>query len=125
MNILQSILNYRCPRCRSSKLFKEPFSITNPLNMHQHCAVCKQNFEPEPGFYFGAMFISYGLSALLFLIPSLILVLGFDWSANRAMLIVFILAGMSFFKILRLSRSVWIHINVRYENKFKTASNNT
>ena len=29
---------------------------------HSVCPVCQANFEPEPGFYFGAMFISYAFS---------------------------------------------------------------
>ena len=106
MNILKSILEYRCPQCRSSRLFKTPFEFSNPLNMHERCPNCHQHFEPEPGFYFGAMFVSYILSAFLLLIPSLILVFGFGWSADGAMAVVLFIAALSFFKLLRLSRSV-------------------
>ena len=123
MNVLKSILGYKCPRCRSSKLFKEPFEFSNPLNMHERCTVCHQHFEPEPGFYYGAMFISYGLSSLLLLVPSLVLVFGYGWSANSAMFVVLIIAAISFFKLLRLSRSVWIHINVKYEKDFIQSPN--
>ena len=115
MNIISSILACKCPRCRSSKLYKAPFTFSNPLNMHEECSVCNQAFEPEPGFYYGAMFVSYGLSSLLLLVPSLILVLGFGWSPPKAILIACLLMAVSFFGILRLSRSAWIHIIVRYE----------
>lgn len=117
MNILKSILQYHCPGCRSGKLFNEPFEFSNPLDMPERCPNCQQHFEPEPGFYFGAMFISYGLSAILLLVPALILVLGYDWSATRAMVVVVAIGAISFFRILRLSRSIWIHINVKYEGK--------
>ena len=118
MTILKSILGYHCPRCRSSKLFKSPFKLSDPLDMHEKCPACGQHFEPEPGFYYGAMFISYGLSALLLLIPSLILVFGFDWNVNMAMVLMLFIGALSYFKILRLSRSIWIHIIVRYEKRF-------
>ena len=121
MTLLKSILNYQCPRCRSSKLFKEPFEFSKPLNMHQKCQVCNQDFEPEPGFYFGAMFISYALSVFLLLVPALVLVLGYDWSPNNAMIVVVVIAGISFFRLLRLSRSVWIHINVSYKKSHSTS----
>ncbi|MEM1319635.1 MAG: DUF983 domain-containing protein [Bacteroidota bacterium] len=117
MTLFKSIMTYHCPRCRSSKLFKEPFEFSDPLAMHEQCAVCGQRFEPEPGFYYGAMFISYGLSSILLLVPSLILVLGFSWEAEAAIGLVLFLAAISYFKILRLSRSVWIHINVRMRRK--------
>ena len=61
MNIFQSIRGMHCPKCISTKLFKEPFVLTKPLDMHEKCAFCNQDFEPEPGFYFGALFISYTL----------------------------------------------------------------
>jgi hypothetical protein len=87
--------------------------------MNKQCSVCNQNFEPEPGFYIGAIFISYGLSTFMFLTPALILVFGFGWNANNAMLLVLAIAVISYFKTLRLSRSIWIHINVKYDNSYK------
>lgn len=41
--------------------------------MHKHCPHCGASFEPEPGFYFGAMFVSYALSVGLFVFVGLIL----------------------------------------------------
>ena len=34
--------------------------------MNSTCSFCEANFEPEPGFYYGAMFVSYALSVVLF-----------------------------------------------------------
>lgn len=34
--------------------------------MNSVCSHCQSTFEPEPGFYFGAMFVSYALSVVLF-----------------------------------------------------------
>lgn len=34
--------------------------------MNEKCPECGASFEPEPGFYFGAMFVSYGLTVGLF-----------------------------------------------------------
>lgn len=92
--------------------------MSNPLDMPERCSACQLNFEPEPGFYFGAMFISYGLSGLLFLATALTLVLGFDWSPNQAMIVVVIMGLLLFFRLLRLARAVWIHINVKFEGEY-------
>ena len=108
------MLHYQCPHCRSHRIYKTPFRIHQALDMYAECPHCRQNFNPEPGFYYGAMFISYGLSGILLLGTGLILVFGFGMGVNRAMLVVLLLGALSFFKILRLSRSIWLHINVRY-----------
>jgi len=118
MNLIKSIFSYSCPHCRKGKLFKEPFDFFNPLAMHKHCSHCNQDFEPEPGFYFGAMFISYGLGVFYLLIPALLLTLLWDWSVSGAMTFIILIAAISFFRVLRLSRSIWIHIAVRYNKKF-------
>ncbi|MFD2721670.1 DUF983 domain-containing protein [Hymenobacter monticola] len=35
--------------------------------MTQACLVCQQTYEPEPGFYYGAMYINSGFSTALLL----------------------------------------------------------
>lgn len=39
--------------------------------MPSHCPVCGQAYEPEPGFYWGAMFISYGFNTAVFALVGL------------------------------------------------------
>ena len=56
----RAILEQRCPRCREGKLFQGPaYGSINFYKMKPQCDVCHQVFDPEPGFYFGAMYISY------------------------------------------------------------------
>ena len=118
MSLFKSMWTYTCPKCRSTKMFKEPFQISDPLNMHERCAVCNQHFTPEPGFYYGAMFLSYILSAWFLLVPAFALVFIFDWSVNGAMLFVLALAAITYLKFLRFSRSLWIHIVVKYDKRY-------
>ncbi len=108
---------YKCPRCRSAEMFKTPLDIKKPLEMHKNCSHCNLNFEPEPGFYFGAMFISYIITGFLFLSIALLLVFYFKWSVNAAMLIVILVGILIFLKILRVSRSIYIHMLVKFEPK--------
>lgn len=112
---LTSIWNNKCPKCRNGELFEKPFEFNNPLAMHKFCNNCNQNFEPEPGFYYGAMFISYGISTFLLLPLALTLVFYLGWSVEGAMVFVIFLGAILFFKILRVSRSLWIHIMVKYD----------
>lgn len=40
--------------------------------MPESCAVCGQHYEPETGFYWGAMYISYGLAVGVVLVAGLL-----------------------------------------------------
>ena len=115
MSRLKSIFAYTCPRCRQSKLFKEPFQVAKPVDMNVSCETCGQRFEPEPGFYYGAMFISYIISGFTFIGVALTLVFVFAWSVEAAMGVVIVIAVLGFFKLLRISRSLWIHFVVPFE----------
>ena len=106
---------YKCPRCRKGDLFKKPFQISDPLNMPENCNVCGQAYEPEPGFYQGAMYVSYILTAWFYMIPGLILAFVLKWSMTAIMTAIIALAIITFVKFLRLSRSVWIHLAVRHD----------
>ncbi len=115
MNIIASIFKSKCPKCRKGDLFTKPFDIKKPLDMPRNCEVCGQRTEPEPGFYFGAMFLSYIISGFALLFVALPLVFVFDWSVNATMVAVLFVAAVFYIKLLRLSRSLWIHISVKYD----------
>ena len=82
--------------------------------MHKQCSSCNLNFEPEPGYYFGAMFISYAISASILLPIALFVVFRYGWTANQAMLLILFIGAVGFLKVLRLSRSMWINIMTPY-----------
>ena len=62
-----ALLDLRCPRCHEGSLFLYPATnITKFTDMPAACPVCKLSYEPEPGFYFGAMYISFGFAVGIF-----------------------------------------------------------
>ncbi len=123
MSKIKSIFTYTCPRCRQTKMYKEPFEMSKPVEMNHSCEVCGQRFEPEPGFYYGAMFISYIMSGWIFVGTALILVFVFKWSFEAAMGLVFVFAIITFFKLMRLSRSMWIHFVVKFDPQYAKSIN--
>ncbi len=67
--MLSALLNGKCPRCRSGRMFKKPwYNYGAFTQMNAHCPKCHQRLEPEPGFFFGAMYISYALSVGIFIL---------------------------------------------------------
>jgi uncharacterized protein (DUF983 family) len=115
MSILKSVFKMTCPRCRKGQLFSEPFKLSDPLSMPEKCPDCGQRTEPEPGFYFGAMFISYIISGFVLLGISLGSVFIFGWSVIQAMALVLLIGALGYIRLLRLSRSIWIHIVIKYD----------
>ena len=106
--------NNKCPRCRKGDLFKKPFTFSTMMDMHKKCENCELDFEPEPGFYFGSFMISYGITAWMLLLPALTLVFYFGWSANGAMVFTLFLMAISFVKVARGSRSLYLHLMARF-----------
>lgn len=61
-----AILGAKCPQCREGKLFSVSLlSYTKLSDVNKSCKVCGANFQPEPDFYYGAMYISYAFSVAL------------------------------------------------------------
>jgi len=122
MNIVKSIWKYKCPRCRKGDLFVDPFMMSNPLNMHDNCDHCKQSFMPEPGYYYGAMFISYIWTAwtCLAIIGFCMLVL--KWSIGSSFALLIFISVISYFWVARISRSMYIHLDVRYKPELANKS---
>lgn len=72
---LYAIINHKCPRCRRGDLFKYSF-LKKPLRFtetNKTCPHCQLIFEREPGFFFGAMYVSYALTMAVLLCTAFIL----------------------------------------------------
>ena len=66
---LAGIVQQRCPRCRRGPLFTHStLNLAHFTEMPAHCPVCNLAYEPEPGFYWGAMYISFGFSTGMMLV---------------------------------------------------------
>jgi hypothetical protein len=72
----------------------------------------------EPSFYYGAMYVNYGItvgfSILVFLISKLI----FDGSLLQSFISIIVSLILLTPINLRLSRIIWIHLFVAYEKKY-------
>ena len=59
---LNAALLAKCPRCRQGNLFANSMYGFKPQKMNVHCSHCGLRFEREPGYFYVAMFVSYGLT---------------------------------------------------------------
>jgi uncharacterized protein (DUF983 family) len=104
---LASILAKRCPRCRQGPVFDSYWV------MNENCPVCGLDFDRgEPGYFTGAMYVSYALAipliALLTLIEHLIVR---DWSLFRLVVLASIICLPLTAWIWQYSRVIWIYFD--------------
>ena len=67
-NKFYGIYKFKCPRCHCGDFFvSHSYDLKNLAKVKEKCDKCGLSFFKEPGFYFGAMYVAYGLSAALFL----------------------------------------------------------
>jgi len=116
VSLTQSIFKLKCPRCREGDLFisKSHFNYRQLTKMPKACPVCGQVYLPEPGFYYGAMFISYIICGFWFLGFIAICMFGFGLTVDMSFVLLMIMIVILFGWIFRISRSIWIHVNVKY-----------
>lgn len=83
------------------------------------CSVCGEDFEREPGFYWGAMMVSHATTTLIAVIIHVTSFYFYGWDvlpsiiANIAALVILIPV------IFRNSRAAWINIFVNYDKYWK------
>ncbi|WP_026462499.1 DUF983 domain-containing protein [Adhaeribacter aquaticus] len=116
-SLLSTIMQAKCPRCREGNMFPANTLYSRRFaDMYPGCPCCGQTFEPEPGYYYGAMYVSFGFSTGIFLF--VVFVLNFlVEEITMAMVmgaVVAIVVGL-LPVVFRLSRAVWINIFIRYE----------
>ncbi|MFO0485917.1 MAG: DUF983 domain-containing protein, partial [Sphingobacteriia bacterium] len=64
-----ALLGTRCPKCRRGFMFlHRPYAFRHFLRMPTYCPHCAFRFEVEPGFWWGAMYITYAQNTALFLL---------------------------------------------------------
>ncbi|WAC14537.1 DUF983 domain-containing protein [Dyadobacter pollutisoli] len=122
-NKLYSVLFNKCPRCGEGDFFitKSAYNLKNFDKMNKHCPNCGENLVPEPGFYQGALYMSYAFYVAFMVIYFLIFVNVFpnylDYFLASIIPILIILTPYFY----RLARRSWLALFITPESK-KTAS---
>ncbi|HEX7413275.1 MAG TPA: DUF983 domain-containing protein [Bacteroidia bacterium] len=119
---LYSILYNKCPYCHEGDFFliKNPYNFSRFDKQHEHCPVCHSSYMPETGFYYGAMYVSYGLDIALGLVLFILSNVIFSWGTT-AFLILFISSLLLLWTIVfRTARLIWINLFVKYDKNKST-----
>jgi len=65
-NGIKAFFGGKCPRCRSVNIFTHStFNLFHFSEVHPNCPNCGVKIEPEPGFFWGAMYFSYAINVAI------------------------------------------------------------
>ncbi len=123
-SILTSTLTFQCPACNQSSMYENPslYALKDLGKFKSKCDACGTNLHPESGFYFGAAYVSWGLTVALWVSVLIALKIfdAFGWIEFGFLTnpITFLTTGVIativvFPYLYRLSRSVWAHMFIK------------
>jgi uncharacterized protein (DUF983 family) len=124
---LYSVFTGKCPVCHEGKMYEEPnpYKLSKIYDMHERCSVCNTKYKIEPSFFYGAMYISYGIG-VAFAVAAFItsyFFIGLDVVPSFiSIIVVLVLLGPI---IMRLARNIWINMFLSYDENAKRKTSKT
>ncbi|MNX38073.1 hypothetical protein D3C86_683970 [compost metagenome] len=119
---LYSILTGTCPKCQNESMYldKNPLHLGKVLKMHEKCSHCGLKYQIEPSFFYGAMYVSYGLNVAVGIAAFIISYVIFKSNLKVAFAAIIISLIVLFPFVLRWSRNIYINMFISYDPKTKT-----
>ena len=118
---LNSILTGSCPKCQNESMYldKNMLHLTKILKMNENCSHCGLKYQIEPSFFYGAMYVSYGLNVAIGIAAFIVSYVLLNASLKVAFISIIAAIILSFPLVLRLSRNIYINMFVSYDEDFK------
>ena len=116
---LYSIVNGKCPKCHEGDFFKYSFTFhpSKVTKLHDNCSHCNLKYMMEPSFFYGAMYVNYGITVAISIAVFVITKLFLDFELLQSFISVIIALVVLAPINLRLSRILWINMFVNYQKK--------
>jgi uncharacterized protein (DUF983 family) len=114
---LNSILTGSCPRCQNESMYldKNPLHFSKLLKMNEKCSHCGLKYQIEPSFFYGAMYVSYGLNVALGVAAFITSYVILNSSIKTAFISIIASNVVLFPFVLRWARNVYINMFVSYD----------
>lgn len=114
---LYSILFGACPKCHQESMYstKNAYVLADVLKINERCSHCNTRYRMEPSFFFGSMYVSYGVGVAFSVAAFIITYVMLETSLITAFIaIVVTLIGFMPI-IMRVSRNIWINLFMSYD----------
>ncbi len=118
-NKLYSILTGTCPKCHEESMYtdKNAYNLGNIFKMNERCSHCNTKYKIEPSFFYGAMYVSYGVG-IAFAVAAFVISFLIIGSSLTTAFIVIVGTLIVFMPIIiRISRNIWINFFIHYDPK--------
>ncbi|WP_437398283.1 DUF983 domain-containing protein [Flagellimonas lutimaris] len=114
---MYSILTGNCPRCQEESMYEKsnPYTLSKIFSMNERCSHCGLKYKIEPSFFYGAMYVSYGVG-IAFAVAAFVisfLLIGTSLMTTFISIVGTMIVFMPV--IIRLSRNIWINFFVKYD----------
>ncbi len=117
---LLAILKGKCPQCQQGDIFQfKWWQLKNFTKMNKVCPICKVNFEVEPGFFYGAMYMSYFITVFIVAIGGFSIYNFFNDPPVIFYIIPITLVSLLFTPFnFRISRVLYLHLvsGIKFKN---------
>lgn len=114
---LNSILTGSCPKCQKESMYedKNPFHFSKVLKMNDHCSHCGLKYQIEPSFFYGAMYVSYGVNVAIGIAAFIVSFVFFGTTIEQSFISIVVTLIILFPFVLRLSRNLYINMFISYD----------
>lgn len=114
---LYSIFRMKCPKCQEGDFYvSHPYDLKNAGNVLDHCEHCGLKYSKEPGFYYGAMYVSYALGVALFVTLWVLINIFFPNMKTGWQIFIIIVTSLAFTPYLyALSKIIWANFFIKYD----------
>ncbi|WP_299227320.1 DUF983 domain-containing protein [uncultured Psychroserpens sp.] len=112
-----SIFTGTCPKCQQESMYetKNPYILSDVLKINKKCSYCNTTYRMEPSFFYGSMYVSYGVG-IAFAVATFIISYLFLRSSLFTAFIAIVITTIVFGPIImRLSRNIWINLFMNYD----------
>lgn len=96
-------------------LNKNAYIISDTLKMHERCSNCNTKYKIEPSFFYGSMYVSYGVGIAFAVAAFIISYVFFDANVNTVFISIVVTLVLFMPIIARVSRNIWINMFMSYD----------
>ncbi|WP_040248425.1 DUF983 domain-containing protein [Psychroserpens mesophilus] len=112
-----SIFTGACPKCHQESMYKtkNPYVLSDVLKINDKCSHCNTRYRLEPSFFYGSMYVSYGVGIAFAVAAFVISYLFLETSLLTAFISIVVTMIVFGPIIMRLSRNIWINLFMSYD----------
>ncbi len=101
---------------------KNPYQVGQLFKMHERCSHCGLKYKIEPSFFYGAMYVSYGVGIAFGVAAFIIAYVMLETSLVTTFIAIVITLVVFMPVIIRLSRNIWINLFIKYNPEAGTTT---